>query len=120
MTLAEQWWAAAREGRLLLQRCDACGHVQHHPRPFCLSCRRTDALGWIEASGRGVVHSFTVVHRSPREDLEAPYVVALVDLAEGPRLLTWLVGADVGSWRCDQPVQVTFVDGTPAFTTVTV
>lgn len=114
--LADEWWDAARQGRLLVQRCDACGHHQHHPRPFCLSCRRRDALGFVEASGRGTLHAFTVVHRSPRDDLDAPYTVALVDLDEGVRLLTWFTGEDP---RCDLPVRVAFRDGLPVFEPVT-
>jgi uncharacterized OB-fold protein len=112
-SLAEQWWAAAREGRLVVQRCAACGSYQHHPRPFCLACRRTDGLALVDASGRGTLHSFTTVHRSPRDDLEAPYTVALVDLDEGVRLVTWLVDCDEP--RCDLPVEVAFHDGLPVF-----
>lgn len=108
----DEWWAAAAEGRLLVQRCGACGHHQHHPRPFCLACRRTDALGFVEASGRGVLHSFTTVHRSPRDDLEAPYTVALVDLDEGVRMLAWYLGDEP---VCDQAVQVSFRQGLPVF-----
>jgi uncharacterized OB-fold protein len=112
--LRDAWWAAAGEGRLLVQRCEACGHHQHHPRPFCLACGSGD-VGFVEASGRGVLHSFTVVHRSPRPDLEAPYIVALVDLAEGPRLLTWMVDVDPDALRCDAEVQVAFRAGLPVF-----
>ncbi|MEV0585409.1 Zn-ribbon domain-containing OB-fold protein [Nonomuraea sp. NPDC050310] len=97
------WWAAAGEGRLLLQRCRACGHLQHYPRALCTACGGTD-LGWQESAGRGVVDSFTVVHRAPSPGHRPPYVVARVRLDEGPILLTNLVG-DAG-WHCDQRVRL--------------
>jgi uncharacterized OB-fold protein len=90
--LTAPWWDGTRERRLLLQRCTACGEVQHHPRYVCLSCGATDGLGWVESDGHGVVDTFTVVHRAPREGLEAPYVVARVRLDDGPVLLGWVVG----------------------------
>lgn len=92
--LTAPWWDGTRERRLLLQRCGACGEVQHHPRHLCLSCGATDALGWVESDGAGTVDTFTVVHRAPRPGLEAPYVVARVRLDDGPVLLAWVVGAD--------------------------
>lgn len=84
------WWAATRERRLLVQRCGTCGRAQHYPRPLCTTCHG-EALVFTQASGRGTVHSATSVTRPPHPDLAAPYVIALVDLAEGPRLLTRLV-----------------------------
>lgn len=92
--LTAPWWDATRERRLVLQRCAACGEVQHHPRHLCTSCGATDALGWVESSGDGVVDTFTVVHRAPRPDLEAPYVVARVRLDDGPVLLSRVVTDD--------------------------
>ena len=92
--LSAPWWDGTRERRLLLQRCGACGEVQHHPRYVCLACGATADLGWVESAGSGSVDTFTVVHRAPRPDLEAPYVVARVRLDDGPVLLSWIVGAD--------------------------
>ncbi|GAA3617412.1 Zn-ribbon domain-containing OB-fold protein [Nonomuraea rosea] len=97
------WWDATREGRLLVQRCTACGHTQHYPRALCTGCGGTD-LGWRESAGRGSVDSFTVVHRSPSPEHPAPYVVARVRLDEGPVLLTNLIGG--ADWRCDQRVRL--------------
>ena len=91
---AAEYWAAARDGRLLVQRCDACGHHQLYPRDRCISCR--SPVSWIEASGRGTVYSYTVIRQNysrPFRDW-IPYVVALVDLVEGPRLMTNVVGCD--------------------------
>jgi uncharacterized OB-fold protein len=100
--------------RLEIQRCDDCGHHQWYPRPFCLSCRGSSvSIG--EASGRGVLHSFTTVMRSPSKDLEPGYTVALVDLEEGVRIVSWYVGS--AEPVCDLPVTVTWLDdGRHAFT----
>jgi len=101
------WWEATRERRLVIQCCARCGQRQHYPRPYCLACGG-DELGWVEASGHGVVWSKTVVHRPARPDLAVPYVVALVRLAEGPVLLSRVVGPEATEVRCDEPVVVDF------------
>jgi uncharacterized protein len=103
--LTAPWWDATREGRLLVQRCAACGHHQHHPRHVCTACGTTD-LAYVEVSGRGVVHSFSVVHRAPQPGFTPPYVVALVRLDEGPTLLTNLVGLDHDALRCELAVRL--------------
>ena len=105
---AAEYWAAARQGRLLVQKCEDCGHFQLYPRPFCLECR--GPVSWVEASGRGVVHSFTVIrqnHSRPFRDW-MPYVVALVDLEEGPRLMTNVVGVDPDDVTIGMPVRARF------------
>ncbi len=91
--LTREYWAAAREGRLVVQRCDACGHHQFYPRPFCLACEELD-LGWVEAAGTGSIYSMTTVHLRVSPELEPPYIVALVELDEGPRLLTRIVNEE--------------------------
>lgn len=100
------FWDAARDERLLIQQCDACGESQFYPRPFCLSCDSTD-ITWVRASGAATVYSTTTVHldADPELGLPRPYEVAIVELAEGPRLLTNLtercpIGATVHvTWR---------------------
>ena len=89
------FWEATCEHRLLFQQCDDCGHRQFYGRPFCLKCQ-SDALRWRQASGRGRVYSATCIHVSWIDDFEAPYFVALVDLDEGPRLLTNIVNGPAG------------------------
>lgn len=101
------WWEGTRECRLLLQRCGRCGHLQHYPRPLCLSCGGTE-LGWCEACGHARVWSVTVVHRPARAGLATPYVIALVRLEEGPVLLTRIVGPGATEVRCDEPVELDF------------
>jgi uncharacterized protein len=104
---AESFWKGASSGQLLIQRCKGCGHHQHYARPFCLKCR-SDALEMVPASGKGSIFSFTVINRSPYEDLAAPYAVALVRLEEGVTLLSHVVDCDPGELRCDLPVEVSF------------
>lgn len=83
----EPFWQACAAGRLTVQRCTACGHHQFYPRPFCLACEATQ-LGWVDVSGEATIYSITRVRLPVNEDLPPPYLLALVDLDEGPRLLT--------------------------------
>ncbi|WP_207771067.1 Zn-ribbon domain-containing OB-fold protein [Kumtagia ephedrae] len=83
----ELFWKACLERRLIIQKCRSCASHQFYPRPFCLSCE-SDALEWVEAKGKGTVYSLTTVRIPVIEALEPPYVLALVELDEGPRLLT--------------------------------
>lgn len=89
--VSERYWAAAAEGRLLIQRCAACGHRQHYPRAVCTACGATPE--WEEASGRGTVYTYTIVRQygMPPFDALVPYVVAMIDLVEGPRLMSNVV-----------------------------
>ena len=106
---AGPYWDAANEERLTLQRCAACGTHRFFPRPLCPECG-ADAVDWIDASGDGIVHSFTIVHRAPTPAFRAhvPYVVALIDLVEGPRMMTNIIGADAGTVAIGDRVQVCF------------
>jgi uncharacterized OB-fold protein len=89
--LTAELWQAARRGELLVQRCDDCGHHQHYPRAFCLSCE-SPAVTWAVASGAATIYSQTTVHLKTHPFLQPPYVAAVVELAEGPRLTTNIVG----------------------------
>lgn len=102
------WWEATREHRLTVQSCASCDHVQHPPRALCTQCGSTDSQRLLPAAGTGTVDTFTVVHRAPRPDVEAPYVIARVQLDEGPILLTRLV--DERDWTIGDPVTVDWVD----------
>lgn len=81
------FWQACAEGRLTVQRCKACGHHQFYPRPFCLACE-SRAMEWAEVSGRGTIYSLTTVRLPVTAELPPPYLLAIVELEEGPRLLT--------------------------------
>lgn len=86
----EPFWQACAEGRLTVQFCTACGSHQFYPRPFCLACEGT-ALQWVDVRGTGTVYSLTTVRVPVTPELPPPYLLALVDLDEGPRLLTNIV-----------------------------
>jgi uncharacterized OB-fold protein len=103
------FWDATAEGRLLLQRCPACDAVVWYPRASCPHCH-AGALDWFEASGRGTVYSFTVVRRGALGAYRdaCPYVLAYVELDEGPRVLTNLVDCDMDGIRIGDEVRVVF------------
>lgn len=105
------YWEGARNDKLLLQRCGDCGTLRFFPRLLCTECG-SDHTDWTEVSGRGTVHSFTVVHRAafPEFQAQTPYVVALIDLEEGPRMMTNIVGDDALSVEIGDAVTVVFED----------
>jgi uncharacterized OB-fold protein len=104
----EPYWKATHDGRLLVQRCTSCGNHQLYPRWRCLRCR--GQVEWVEASGRGTVYSFTVIRQNFSRSFRhlIPYVVALVDLDEGPRLMSNLVGCEPDEARVGMRVRVKF------------
>jgi len=104
------YWEGAGRGELVLQRCRACGVVQHRPRGFCVSCLEGEIEHFV-ASGRGEVYTYSIVHQNqmPKFRNALPYVVAYVQLEEGPQLLTNLVGCDPETISIGMPVRVDFV-----------
>jgi uncharacterized protein len=106
---SQPFWDAAKEGRFLFQRCEACGAAQHYPRPFCTSCW-SDRVSWEEASGRGELYTYSIVYMNDLAPFaeRVPYVAAAVDLVEGPRIMTNIVGADPAELRVGAPVVVDF------------
>jgi len=104
------FWAATARGELLLQRCEECGSVIYYPRVICPSCHST-ALSNDVASGRGTLYSFTLTTRGILEYRDCgPYVLAFVELDEGPKMLTNIVEADPATLYIGQPVEVVFHD----------
>ncbi|WP_296607500.1 Zn-ribbon domain-containing OB-fold protein [Nocardioides sp.] len=106
----EFWFAGAREGRLLIQRCGDCGTLRHPPGPVCPHCR---SFEWdtVESARRGTLHSWTVVHKPQDPGFRYPLVVGLVDLAEGTRLVADFDDLGEGGadrLRIDMPVEVFF------------
>jgi len=102
------YWQAAAEGRLLIQRCPACGNVQWYPRALCTACGGDPE--WLEAAGRGTVHTFTVIRQygmKPFRD-ELPYVIAMVELEEGPLVFGSVTGCDPDAVSIGMPVEVHF------------
>lgn len=106
------YWAAARRHELTLPYCPECRAFHYYPRAACPHCL-SGALEWRRVSGRGRLHTFTVVHRGPKDfPLGTPYVLAIVELDEGPRLMTNLVDvpADPAHLPIGMPVEVVFMD----------
>ena len=83
------FWEGTRTGELRLQKCDACNHVYFPPRPFCPQCASSD-VSVFRASGRATLHSY-VIHHRPVPGFVPPYSIAVVELAEGPRMMTNIV-----------------------------
>lgn len=108
---AAHFFEAAAQGRLELQRCDSCERVWFYPRPSCVACG-AERYHWVAASGRGRVHSYSTVHRAPSPAFRAlvPYVLALIDLDEGPRMMANIVGDDALEVAIGDAVEVTFED----------
>lgn len=105
----EPFWQACSEGRLVVQRCRSCGHHQFYPRPYCLACQ--GEVEWVEVKGTGTIYSLTTVRVQVQPELTPPYMVAIVELSEGPRLLTNIEGdsAQIGqsvqlAWRRREPL----------------
>ncbi len=101
------YWQGCAEGELRLQKCVSCARVQFYPRILCSHCQ-SRTLDWIVASGQGRIASFTVVRRGVSDAYPAPYIVALIDLAEGPRMMSHIVGADAESVAVGDDVSVEF------------
>lgn len=86
------FWEGTRAGELRLQRCEDCTRVYFPPRPVCPACASL-RVSVFAASGRGRLYSY-VIHHRPAPGFRPPYAIALVELAEGPRMLSNLVGVD--------------------------
>jgi uncharacterized protein len=108
---AQVYMEGARERRLMLQRCRDCASVHFPPRFQCPTCWRSE-LDWFESLGTGTIESFTVVRRAPTSAFrdKVPYVVAAVILAEGPRMITNLIGEDALAVNVGDSVRVDFQD----------
>ena len=106
---SEEYWAAARDDRLLIRKCRSCGKTHFLPRHLCPACWSTD-LEWIESSGHGTVHGFTIIRRAslPEFATRVPYVVALIDLKEGPRMMANILGEDALQTKIGDAVEVRF------------
>ncbi len=111
------WWEALARHELYVQRCRDCGTLRLPPRALCTNCL-SGGIEWLRASGQAVVYSYTVTHQNqaPGFREELPYVLAIVQLAEGPRLMTNVVGCAPDQVRIGMPVEVVFDDVTPDVT----
>ena len=107
---SEPFWQFCRSQELRIQRCSQCGLHRYHPRPRCPNCR-SSSFDWARCTGAGVVHSFTICHPPvlPAFSGRAPYNVVVVQLEEGPYMVSNLVGDDE-ELRIGMPVEVCFTE----------
>ncbi|MGH3321038.1 MAG: Zn-ribbon domain-containing OB-fold protein [Streptosporangiaceae bacterium] len=107
--LTAPYWDAARRHALVAQRCGDCGRLRHPPLPRCPACRGAD-VDWIPLAGDGFLYTYTVVWHPTHAALRdrVPYVVALVELAEGPRVVANILDCPVDEVSVGMPVRVTF------------
>ena len=103
------FWEAAAEGRLLIKRCNSCGNAHYYPRSICPFCFSADTQ-WQDASGEGVIYSFSIMRRAA-----LPYCIAYVTLAEGVTMMTNIVSCDLDAIQIGQRVRLAFrpSDGGP-------
>jgi len=109
---SEPFWRACNESRLVLRHCGQCHTVFYYPRRLCPACG-SQRLGWHTASGRGTVFSFSEIHvpfAGPDWSSQLPYTVVLVDLEEGPRMLTRLIGDTRAELRIGDALEVCFIE----------
>ena len=106
----QHFWDGTREGELRLQRCDACDKVYFPPRPFCPGCASRE-VSVFKASGRAILYSYVINHRAA-PGFEPPYSIAVVELDEGPRMMTNIVGTPQTpeALQLDMPVEVVYED----------
>lgn len=113
------FWEAARRHELRMPRCTRCDRLFFYPREACPYCLASD-IDWLTVSGRGRLHSFTVIHQpaNPAFQADVPYIYALIQLEEGPRMIANLVECAIEDARIDMPVIALFDEVTPEVTLV--
>jgi uncharacterized OB-fold protein len=113
------FWEAARRHELVMPRCRLCDRLFFYPREVCPVCLSAE-IDWQRVSGRGRLHSYTVIHQpaNPAFQADVPYIYALVQLEEGPRLIANVVQCPPAEARVDMPLVAVFDDVTPEVTLV--
>ena len=103
---SRHYWQSAAEGRLVVQRCTSCDVYQFYPRALCASC--AGETEWVDASGRGTLHTFTVIRQNRSEAFAAlsPYAVGIVELEEGVRMMSNIVECDVEELEVGMALEV--------------
>jgi uncharacterized protein len=114
---SQPFWDAAREGRFLIARCEDCGRAHHYPRPFCPYCW-SERVTWEQASGRATLYTFSTVFVNdlPPFNERLPYVAAVVDLEEGPRVITNVVDCEPSDLHIGQDLEVCYREVTDDLT----
>src|SRR4051794_36930353 len=113
----QPYWDAARDGKLLIRRCNACKRAYFYPRDFCPHCWSED-VSWEEASGRATLYTWSVVRRNDLAPWpeRVPYITAIVDLEEGPRMMTNIEDCDFDTLAIGMPLVVGFREDTEEIT----
>ena len=108
---AKPYWDGLKDGKLMIPKCGDCGHTFFYPRILCPRCS-SRAITWIQASGKGKLHAFGIAHQlfNRAFKVPAPFVLAMIELEEGPRMLSNLVNVepDPKVVKCDMPVELVF------------
>ena len=118
-TLSKPFWEATKRHELVLPRCSTCSKIFFYPREQCPNCYSSD-LDWTQVSGKGRLYTFTVVHQTahPAFQPESPHIYAIIQLNEGPRMPSNLIGCDIEDARIDMPVEAVFDDASDEYTLV--
>jgi len=105
------YWDAVKDQKLLIRKCSDCGELHFMPRYLCPFCW-SDKLEWVQSKGAGSVHSYTVIRRAPVQTFatRVPYVIALIELDEGPRMMANVLGEDALDTKIGDRVNVIFED----------
>jgi len=106
------FWEAAKQHKLMIQRCGDCGRHYFYPRPLCPHCFSRN-VAWVQASGQGRLHTYVINHRLPRNfPATGPVVIGIVELDEGARIMSNIIGVDPDPAQlpCDLRVEVVFDD----------
>ncbi|QKH34159.1 Zn-ribbon domain-containing OB-fold protein [Achromobacter pestifer] len=107
--ITQPYWDAAKESRLVIQQCGCCKARQFFPREFCTACL-SDSIEWIESAGQGTVYTYTINRRASNAALseKVPYVVAMIDLDEGVRMMANIIDSPPEAVRIGSRVRVCF------------
>ena len=114
----QPFWDSMKRHQMQVQRCQACREFYFYPRPFCPRCYSKD-VAWEDVSGKATLETYVINHRAaPRFEEDAPYVIAVVTLAEGPRMMTNLVGVEpeATALPADMALEVVYDDVTDEIT----
>lgn len=113
---SQPFWDGLKDHRILLQTCRNCGKKRHYPRPVCDACYSMES-DWTEASGRGTLYSWTETHHPFHIGFKAevPYILVTVDLEEGVRMQSQLIGAKLDDLKLGLPVEAVFADAADGF-----
>ncbi|MFT6582647.1 MAG: putative OB-fold protein [Alphaproteobacteria bacterium] len=108
---AKPYWDGLKDEKLMLPKCEDCGKAFFYPRIACPHCHSRN-VGWTQASGKGKLYSFEIAYRSlnPAFKIEPPYVLAMIELEEGPRIMSNLINIEATpeAVKIDMPVEVVF------------